>query len=129
MWAIFVFGLVLGAACGLARLKVWLLVPGTFLIAIVAVVVGSMLRFEWAMIALTVTAGAAFFQFSYLVGGILSELPSFHANRASSRSVRAHLFYAMQSAIGEELRIYYQVTRDLPWEFRTKVDQLQAQLG
>lgn len=129
MWYVFVFGLVLGGACGFARLKVWFLIPGTLLIGIVAGIVGWMLRFEWGMIALTVIAGAAFLQFSYLFGGILSELPIFHANHASARSMRAHLFYAMQCAIGEELRIYYQVTQDLPWEFRTKVDQLQVQFG
>jgi hypothetical protein len=60
-----------GLALGLARLKVWPLIPGTIIFALIAGVSGVMSGLHWGSTAVMVFATAAILQFSYVIAGLL----------------------------------------------------------
>jgi hypothetical protein len=124
MWSRFLINSRLGAGCDLARLKVWILIPATLFLTIIAVIGGRMLGFSWGATALTVIACATGFQFSYLIGAIHSEAPKPRAARVPPGSVRADLLLAIQSVIGQELQNRYEVAQELPWKLRMKAAQI-----
>ena len=116
-----------GLALGLARLKVFALIPATFILSLAAAAGGIIYGLGWGTIALTVIAGATILQSSYLIGGLLSEAPSPHA--APRTSLRSDLIRAAQFAIGEELRTQFQTPHDLPRQLRTKMNKLAVRYG
>jgi hypothetical protein len=115
-----------GLALGLARLKVWALIPATIILSLTAAIGGIVFSLRGGMIALAVVAGATILQSSYLIGGLLSETPN---RRAARASLRLDLIRAAQSAIGEELRTEFRAPRDLPRHLQTRMNQLAVRYG
>jgi hypothetical protein len=124
VWSRFLISSRLGAGCDLARLKVWILIPATLFLTIIAVFGGRMLGFSWGATALTVIGCATSLQFSYLIGAFLSVAPKPRHKRVLAGPVRADLLAAIQSAIGQELQNRYEVAQELPWKLRMKVAQI-----
>ena len=69
MWFVLLSTLVVGAAS--AWLRVLVLLPVTLVFLTIVVRVGFLSGFTWSMIALTVAAGAALLQLSYIAGAFL----------------------------------------------------------
>jgi membrane protein DedA with SNARE-associated domain len=123
MWpAVLLSSSATGLALGLARLKVLALIPATIVLWLTAAVSGTVFGLRWGTIALTMIATAAIVQCSYLIGGLLSEVPS---QRAVPRpSLRLESIRAAQFAIGEELRTQFQMPHNLPRQLRSRVKRL-----
>jgi hypothetical protein len=128
MWpAVLLSSSATGLALGLARLKVFAVIPATIVLSLTAAIGGVVFGLRWGTIALVVIAAATILQSSYLIGGLLSEAPS---QRAAPRaSLRPDLIRAAQFAIGEELRTQFQTPHDLPRQFRTRMKQLAVRYG
>ena len=116
-----------GAACGLARLKVWALIPATAIYSVMAVIEGIVFGSSTGTITLMLLVGAAFFQLFYLIGGLLSQQQK--QPGLARRLLRPELVRAMQSAIGQELRVRYRLPQDLPHELAARVTQLTVRHG
>jgi hypothetical protein len=116
-----------GLALGLARLKVWALIPATIVLSLTAAIGGVVFGLRWGTIALIVIAAVTILQSSYLIGGLLSEAPSPRA--APRTSLRPDLIRAAQLAIGEELRIEFERPYELPRQLRTRMKQLAVRYG
>ena len=67
-----------GLGCGLARLKVWVLVPASSIFGVSAVVLGSSLGHTVGGIALTGFADLTLLQVGYLIGTVISDIPTRH---------------------------------------------------
>jgi len=116
-----------GLALGLARLKVFAVIPATIFLSLTAVFGGVVFGLRWGTIALIVIAAATILQSCYLIGGLLSEAPS---QRAAPRTnLRLDLIRAAQFAIGEELRTQFQTPHGLPRQLRTRMKQLAVRYG
>lgn len=113
-----------GLALGLARLKVWPLIPATIILALIAGVSGVMSGLHWGSTAVMVFATAAILQFSYVIVGLLSEVEAPSPRVAPRASLRLDLIRAAQFAIGEELRIQFQTPPVMPSQLRTRMKQL-----
>jgi hypothetical protein len=116
-----------GLALGLARLKVWALIPATIILSLTAAVGGIVFGLRSGTIALAVIVAATILQSSYLIGGLLSETSS--PRVAPRTSLRPDLICAAQFAIGGELRTYFQTPRDLPRQLQTRMKQLAVRYG
>jgi len=116
-----------GLALGLARLKVFAVIPATIVLSLTAVIGGVVFGLRWGTIALIVIAAATILQSCYLIGGLLSEAPSPRA--APRTNLRLDLIRAAQFAIGEELRTQFQMPHDLPRQLRTRMKQLAVRYG
>jgi hypothetical protein len=116
-----------GLALGLARLKVFALIPATIVWSLTAVVAGVLFGVHWGTTAVTLVGGAAILQFSYLVVGLLSEAPKPSATPRAS--LRLDLIRTAQFAIGEELRSQFQIPGDMPRQLRTTMNQLVVRYG
>lgn len=113
-----------GAACGLARLKISAVALTTVIFLIIAVVEDSITGLGVWTIALTLLIGTTFLQLFYLIGWALLEEEE---KPAPGRiTLRPELVRAMQTAIGQELRMSYPLPQDLPPQLRIRVDQLKA---
>ena len=72
MWpALLLFSPVSGLALGLARLRVLAVIPATIVLSLITG--GIVSGLQWGAICLAVIAGATMLQFSYVIGGLLSE--------------------------------------------------------
>jgi hypothetical protein len=121
MWSVLlVFSSASGLALGLARLKVWALIPATIILSLIAVAGGTVHGLRWGAIALVVIVGSTILQSSYLIGGLLS---------APRKGLRPDLIRAAQFAIAGELRTYFETPHDLPRELQTKMTQLADRYG
>jgi membrane protein DedA with SNARE-associated domain len=128
MWpALLLCSSAIGLALGLARLKVFALIPATLILSLAVPIVGVETGLHWGMIVLSVIAAATIVQSSYLIGAILSEAPSPRA--APHTSLRLDLIRAAQFAIGAELRTQLQTPHDLPRQLRTRMRQLAVRYG
>ncbi len=103
------------------------LIPATIVLSLTVAIGGVIFGLRWGMIALTVIAGATILQFSYFIGGLLSEAPSPRA--APRTSLRLDLIRAAQFGIGEELRTEFQAPHDLPRQLQTRMNQLAVRYG
>jgi hypothetical protein len=114
-----------GAACGLARLKVWALIPASVSFAVIAVVLGSNLGLTGGRIILIVFAVLMLLQVSYLIGAVLSETPTRH--QVSDRLPgERELLWTVQMAIADELRVYFAPSLDeVPQQLRAKLAMLE----
>ena len=124
MIAILLVAVAAGAACGLARLKVWALIPATAIYSMIAIIEGIVTGLGAGAIALTLLIGATFLQLFYLIAWIFLEEPAL-----APRPLRPELVRVMQSAIGQELRMRYRLPQDLPQELGVRVAQLKALYG
>ena len=113
-----------GAACGLARLKVWALIPASTIFAVIAVVFGSSLGLTGGRIVLIVFAVLMLLQVSYLIGAVLSETPARH--QVSHRlPAERELLWTVQMAIADELRVYFGPSLDdVPQQLRAMLVML-----
>jgi hypothetical protein len=95
-----------GAACGLARLKVWAVIPASTIFAMIAVVLGFYLGLTGGRIVLVVFAVLMLLQVAYLIGAVLSDAPT--RRQVSHRlPVERELLWTAQMAIADELRVYF----------------------
>jgi hypothetical protein len=115
-----------GLALGIARLKVWALIPATIILSLTAAVGGIVYGLRWGTIA-AVIVGATILQSAYLIGGLLSETPNPRA--AHRTSLRLDLIRAAQFAIGEELRTEFQSPHNLPRQLQIRMNQLAVRYG
>jgi len=116
-----------GLALGLARLKVLVLISATIAFSLTAAIGGIVFGLRWDRMALTVIASGTILQSSYFIAGYFSEFP--RPRTTLRTSLRPDLVRMAQSAIGEELRAYFQVPHKLPRLLQTKVNQLAARYG
>jgi len=116
-----------GLALGLARLKVFAVIPATIFLSLTAVFGGVVFGLRWGTIALIVIAAATILQSCYLIGGLLSEATSPRA--APRTNLRLDLIRAAQFAIGEELRTQFQTPHGLPRQLRARMKQLAVRYG
>jgi len=124
MWLFLLSSLVVGVllsslvvGVALARLKVWALIPVILIFSMIVVTSGFLSGLKWGTIALTVVAGSALLQLSYLVG----------ASLFAGARLRRELIRTMQSAIGQELRDYFQMPKEVPEEIRLALAELELQ--
>jgi hypothetical protein len=115
-----------GTALGLARLKVWAVVPTIVIFSLIATAIGSGVGLNFGRIALIVFAGITVVQVSYLIGAVLSEATT--RERVSDRvPAKQELLRIMRTAIGEDLRAYFEVPLDaVPPQLRQKLALLEA---
>jgi len=106
-----------GAACGLARVRVWALPPIIFVFLLVAFAISSSMDFALGRITLALFAAFIVMQLAYLIGAALSEMTLRHRQAALS---------PVQSAIADELRDYFLPPSDLPQQLRDKLAALQS---
>jgi hypothetical protein len=117
MLMIFSLAFATGAACGLARVRVWALPPIIFVLLLVAFAVGSSMDFAPGRITLALFTAFIVMQVAYLIGAAHSEMTLRHQRAALS---------PVQSAIADELRNYFQPPNDLPQQLRDKLAVLQS---
>ena len=103
-----------GAACGAARIRVWVLPPIIFVFLLVAFAIGFTMDFSLGRIALALSADLIVMQVAY---AILSEITLRHRQVALS---------PVQRAIADELRDYFLPPNDLPQQLRDKLAALQS---
>jgi hypothetical protein len=116
-----------GVTCGLARLKVWALLPAIIFFLIITVVDGRLTRLGLGTTALTFVIGSTFLQVSYLIGSALWQE---RTHRASSPIPSSpELVRLVQSAIGQEMRMSWALPVDLPPQLDRCVSQLRARYG
>jgi hypothetical protein len=126
MIAILLVAVAAGVACGSARLKVWALIPATAIYSLITIINGVTAGLGAGFIALTLLIGATLLQLFYLIGWLVFEEQKRFA--PSPKPLRPELV-AMQSAIGQELRIRYRLPQNLPQELSVRVTQLKARCG
>jgi len=78
MLALLLVACATGLGCGLARLKVWALIPASNVFGVIAVVLGSYLGHTVGGIALTAFLGLTLLQVAYLIGTVVSDTPTRH---------------------------------------------------
>jgi hypothetical protein len=124
MLALLSIACAVGAACGLARLKVLVLIAASAIFAAIAVVLGSNLGLTGDRIILVVFSVLMLLQVSYLIGAVLSEMPARH--QVSDRLPgKRELLWTVQMAIADELRVYFAPPLDeLPQQLRAKLAML-----
>jgi hypothetical protein len=94
MLAVLSLAFAAGAACGLARLKVWAILPVSTIFLLIVVILGSYLGLTWGRIALIVFAVLMLLQVSYImVGAVLSEVPT--GQRVSDREPARRSCFAL----------------------------------
>jgi hypothetical protein len=93
----------------------------------ITVIQGILTGLSAGIIALTLFIGATFLQLSYLIACVLFQQKKHPA--PAPRLSRLELARAMQSTIGQELRMHYPLPQDLPQELAVRVDQLKARYG
>jgi hypothetical protein len=106
-----------GAACGLARVRVWVLPPIMFVFLLVVFAIGSSMDFALGRITLDLFAAFIVMQVAYLIGAALSEMTLRHQQVALS---------PVQRAIADELRDYFLPPDDLPRQLGDKLAALQS---
>jgi hypothetical protein len=100
-----------GAGCGLARLRVWPIIPISIIFVLISTVLGTYLDLRLGRIALIAFAVLTLLQVSYLVGSALSEAPRRHwASRPALP--KRELIHAVQASIADELRSYFKTPSD-----------------
>lgn len=124
MLAVLSFACATGAACGLARLKVWALIPASTIFVMIAVGLGSYLDLTWGRIALIVFAVLMLLQVAYLIGAVLSGRPTRH-QVSDCLPAERELIRIVQMAIADELRVYFAPSlEDVPQQLRAKLAML-----
>ena len=108
------------------RLKVWALIPASTIFAVIAVALGSNLGLPGGRIILIVFSVLMLLQVSYLIGAVLSEMPTRH--RVSDRLPgERELLWTVQMAIADELRVYFARSLDeVPQQLRAKLAMLDG---
>jgi hypothetical protein len=117
MWFVLLSSLGLGVVS--TRLKVLWLIPITLAFSMLVARVGFLSGFHFNAVVLAVIVGAAFLQFSYLLCASLFATARLPTQR--------ELLRAMQSAIGQELRDYFQMPQDVPQKIRLILAELELQ--
>jgi hypothetical protein len=116
-----------GVTCGLARLKVWSLVPAIVLFLIITVIDSRLTGLGVGATALAFFIGSTFLQLLYFVGSLLLQ----ERTRPASAPMpsRPELVRLVQLAIGQEMRMSWALPVDLPPQLGVRVAQLQAKYG
>jgi hypothetical protein len=127
MIAILLVAVAVGAACGLVRLKCWALIPATAIYWGISVIEGIVTGVGVRTITLMLFAGATFLQLFYFIGWLVFDEQKGAA--PAPRPLRPELARAMQSAIGQELRMRYRLPQDLPQELGACLGELKARYG
>lgn len=111
-----------GTGLGLARLKVWAIIPVSAVFAVVVVVLSSHLGLTWSRQTSIVFAVLMLLQVSYLLGTVLSAA---QGRRAVTVDVPAKqdLIHIVQTAIADELPRYFELPPldDLPPQLHSKL--------
>jgi hypothetical protein len=128
MWTALFCGLVIGAAFSLAQLNGWALIPVSTIFSTIVVISGAVSRLKWGTTALNVVAGTTLLQLSFFVSLFLSETQRPVRTRAASPR-REELLRAMQSGIGQELRVEFQSPQDVSGQLLLVLKELQARRG
>ena len=130
MWPLLLVSSAVGAACGLGRLRVWVVVPAAFILAAAALIARELVSLTWSIALLTMIAGIICIQISYLLGAFLSQFSHMGAEPvASAKPLSSDLLHAMQLAIGDEMRSEFGVPQDMSSQMRVKVAQLESMLA
>jgi hypothetical protein len=114
-----------GTAIGLARFKVWALIPGAVGFALLTIAVGIALGVRWSATIFTLIAGLTLFELCYLAGIAAAGLPK---PRPPPQRVlmNEEQLHAIEIAIGEGLHDHFRLPTDQPRELRAKLARLEA---
>jgi hypothetical protein len=115
-----------GVACGLARLKVWIIIPASVIFLLVTVVLDSWFGIAWSRTILIAVTGLTLFQVSYLIEVEVSEGHIRH--QVSGPLPKQQMLRTVQMAIASELQAYFiaESLDDLPQHLRAKVEMLES---
>jgi hypothetical protein len=127
MIAILLVAVIAGSVCGSMRLKVWAIIPATAIYSLITIIDGVIAGLGAGIIALRLVIGATVLQLFYLIGSLVFEEQK--RRTPSPKPLRPELIHAMQSAIGQGLRIRFPLPQDLPQELSVHVAQLKARYG
>jgi hypothetical protein len=122
MFGVLLLACAAGAACGLARLEVWAIIPTSAFFLLIVVALGSHLGLPWDRIAIIVFSVLMLLQVSYLIGTVLFE-PS---NASPVSDQNRELLRTVRTAIAQDLRAYFQPLDDMPPQLRNKLAQLEG---
>lgn len=122
-----------GATLGLARMKLWTLIPATAISIILSVLGGAALGLALDRIILVSFCVGILLQASYLMGAALAEasqgVEASESQQVTGRATAKQvLFWSAQKAIGRELRAYFEPAplREMPPQLRKKLAILVA---
>lgn len=127
MTAVLLVSAAAGTTCGLARLKVWALIPVTALLLIITLVEDSVTGAGVGKIALTFLLATTFLQLFYFIGSV--PLEEHKRSASGSKPLRPDLTRGLQSAIGQEMRMCCPLPVELPPELDIRVAQLKVRWG
>ena len=117
-----------GAACGLARLKVWALIPATIIFSLLAAIGGASFGLGLGRTVLVLFCAVTLLQVSYLIGAAFSDAPQ----RISVHiPPKQELLRTAQTAIAQELLAYFEPVPldDVPPQLSNKLTLLETRCG
>jgi hypothetical protein len=126
MAAFFLIAVAVGIACAVVRLNACALVVATIVLSITLIIDGRITGLGGGIIALTLFTGVTLLQVFYLGGWFLIEPERPMMSRKLSRLEVAR---AVQTAIGQEMRMSCPFPVDLPPQLESRLAQLQARYG
>lgn len=150
MAAVLLVACATGVSCGLARLKIWIIIPASVIFLLVTVVLDSRFAITWSSTALISFSGLTLLQVSYLIGTVgphyrarnkdravqpqeLRRVVLLDRDRGIRHQVSGHLpkqqmLRTVQMAIASELRGHFvaESLNDLPEHLRAKVAMLES---
>jgi hypothetical protein len=127
MIGVLLVGVAAGTACGLARLKIWSLILVTIVFSMITVVAARVTGLGAGTIALTLFTGVTLLQLFYFIGLLVVEERKQPAT--SPKPWRPDVVRALQSAIGQEMRMSCPLPVDLPPQLEARFAQLTARYG
>jgi hypothetical protein len=116
---------VAGICCGIAQLRVWAILLAVFVYPLIVVAVHSSLRLGFERAFLAALGGMALAQISYLCTTlVLAALRRRHilARLPSNREA----LHIVQTAIADELRVYFEPPDELPRQLRAQLTILES---
>jgi hypothetical protein len=120
MTDIVIVGGATGALLGLRQFKVLVLVPAIFLAATGTIVIGVVTGLDHRNIEFDLLAIITSLEIGYFFSSLATVSP---AVRVTDRG-KTELLHVMQTAIGQELRTAFELSRDLPPEWVALVTRL-----
>ena len=127
MLAILSLAFAAGLACGLARLKVWVLISATIIFSLLAAIGGASFGLGLGRTAIVLFCVVTLLQVSNLIGATLSDAPK--PQRVSDQiPPKQELLRMVQTAIAQELRAHFEPAPldDAPRQLRNKLALLET---
>lgn len=126
MWVVLTLAFAMGAGLGLARLRVWALIPAAITSFLITAIIGSGLGLTLGRIPLVLFAVFTLLQVAYLIGAVLADVPE-RQRVSDGVPAQQELLRTVQMAIADELRVYFAPSLDdVPQQLRAKLAMLES---